>query len=504
MRGKVMALVAVVVIVAIAVAGVVWAVNRDDSKTPPASAPPSTTATDDPTTAPTESPSIGTTVDPADPKWKAAESRPVEDSKYPNVGDPSVDALHYGLDLTWDPEGGRLTGVATIAFRATVTQDLFQLDLSDALKVDGALLDGEEVEVSHIGKDLVVKAPVQADSRHVLVVEYAGSPESYPAPTTRSDLSTVGWTVTDTGGAWTMQEPYGAFTWYPVNDQPSDKAFYDFTLRAPAPMVGVANGELTSRTTEAGMEVTAFTLSSPASSYLTTVAFDDYVMGEGTSSSGVPLTWWTPRGDTRSAKAMAKLPQAFDWVESKLGPYPFDRLGGVVVPSQTAMETQTMITFGNTPYTLDITTLVHETTHQWYGDAVSPTDWSDVWMNEGMTTYLDFIWESEHGRSLDRVLREAAPYESMHRAESGPPGDYDPRAFGQTNIYYGPALMWHQVRERIGDDKFWEMVRAWPTVHRFGNASRDTYLAWVEKQTGADLKDLFDAWLLGKKSPKLG
>ena len=26
-----------------------------------------------------------------------------------------------------------------------------------------------------------------------------------------------------------MQEPYGAHTWYPVNDQPSDKALYDFT-----------------------------------------------------------------------------------------------------------------------------------------------------------------------------------------------------------------------------------------------------------------------------------
>ena len=35
-----------------------------------------------------------------------------------------------------------------------------------------------------------------------------------------------------------MQEPFGAYTWYAVNDQPSDKAFYDFTLTAPSPWVG--------------------------------------------------------------------------------------------------------------------------------------------------------------------------------------------------------------------------------------------------------------------------
>ena len=45
-----------------------------------------------------------------------------------------------------------------------------------------------------------------------------------------------------------MQEPYGAFTWYPVNDQPSDKALYDISVTAPAPYTGVANGVLVDQT----------------------------------------------------------------------------------------------------------------------------------------------------------------------------------------------------------------------------------------------------------------
>ena len=84
----------------------------------------------------------------------------------------------------------------------------------------------------------MVRSPLAEGERHELVVEYSGSPRPEPAPTTRGDFSTVGFTVTDRGEVWTMQEPYGAFSWYPVNDQPSDKALYDITVtcrrRGPA------------------------------------------------------------------------------------------------------------------------------------------------------------------------------------------------------------------------------------------------------------------------------
>ena len=106
---------------------------------------------------------------------------------------------------------------------------------------------------------------------------YAGTPEPVPAPTTRSDFSTTGWTITDRGEVWTMQEPYGAYTWYPVNDQPSDKALYDFTLTAPAPVdrhrqrrARPSRGESTATPTTRG------TSTEPASSYLVTVAIGDY------------------------------------------------------------------------------------------------------------------------------------------------------------------------------------------------------------------------------------
>ena len=498
MRTRLWAIVAVVALLVGAVVLVVVLTGDDDK---PAAAGEAADPTSTPS-APTEPAPAGDIVDPHDPALKPAVSRPVEDSLYPNVGDPGVDALHYDLDLAWDPEEELLTGTTTLAFRSTATADEFRLDFGEPLEVTSATLDGEEVETQHNGKDLVVQAPVEKDERYVLEVEYSGTPEPAKAPTTRSDFSTTGWTTTGDGEVWTMQEPYGAYTWYPVNDQPSDKAFYDFTITAPGDWVGVANGQLQSRETVDGDTVTEWSLDAPASSYLTTIAIGDLVMTEDESESGVPITYWTPADDPASLEAVKYTPQALAWNEKKLGKYPFDSLGVLVVDSESGMETQTMITLGDTDYTTSPAVLVHEITHQWYGDLVTPTDWKDVWMNEGMTMYLQGQFEADQsGRTIDEVMDTWATAEPEMRAESGPPGNYDPTTFGQGNIYYGPALMWHELRKKIGNDRFWAMVRKWPSVNKQGNATREEYLDWIEEETGEELTAFFDAWLMGEKTP---
>ena len=178
---------------------------------------------------------------------EAAAGDPLEDSVYPDVGDPSVDALHYDLDVTWDPEARTLTGEEELTFRSTGDADHVQLDLIPQLEVSAVEVDGEDAEFEHERKNLVVSGDFVEGDQYELSIDYSGTPQPVEAPTTRADFSTTGFTVTEDGSAWTMQEPYGAYSWFAVNDQPSDKAFYDFTLRVPAPWTGIANGVMTSR-----------------------------------------------------------------------------------------------------------------------------------------------------------------------------------------------------------------------------------------------------------------
>jgi aminopeptidase N len=432
-------------------------------------------------------------------------STPVEDRVYPDIGDPGVDALRYQLDVDWDPDTRRLDGTETLRLRATSDADHLQLDLSADLTVDTVTVDGAAAQFEHRGKDLVIAEDVTADRRYTLVITYGGTPQPAPAPSKRSDLDTVGWTTTPDGDVWTMQEPYGAYSWYAVNDQPSDKALYSFTITAPAPLVGVANGELVSRRTTAGETTTRWKLDEPAASYLVTIAIGDLVETKDRSGSGVPITYWTPRDKPGLVAKLRAAPAGLAWLEDRLGPFPFGSLGFLIVDSDSGMETQTMITLGDTTYATSPEVLVHEMAHQWYGDQVTPTDWRDVWMNEGMAMYLQGVWTAEAGgTTIESVMDQWARVEPRLRANYGPPADYDPDSFGAGNVYYGPALMWDELRQRLGDDEFWALVRDWPASHDNDNADYDDITTWWSEQTGQDLSGFFDDWLLGEKTPARG
>ncbi|MFC7483955.1 hypothetical protein ACFQX7_33450 [Luedemannella flava] len=84
-----------------------------------------------------------------------------------------------------------------------------------------------------------------AGARATLVVGYHGSPRPESMP------GWSGWTgngmglrAMGNGEAWSIQQPVGAFTWYPVNDHPSDEALYDIAVTVPKGWTGIATGQL--------------------------------------------------------------------------------------------------------------------------------------------------------------------------------------------------------------------------------------------------------------------
>jgi aminopeptidase N len=435
--------------------------------------------------------------------YDAALSTPHEDTVYPYVGDPDVDALLYQLDLSWDPSHETLGATETLLFRATTTSSSFRLDLEDQLAVGHVWLDGKAVPFDHVAKNLFVKAPVVANTHYTLQLTYSGVPEPVKAPTDRPDFNTTGWTTMPNGTAWTMQEPFGAYTWYAVNDQPSDKAFYDITIHAPSPMVGVANGKLESRSTKNGITTTHWSLPEPSASYLVTISVNRFEEATDTGPHGLPITYWVPADQPRLLAKLRYAPKAIAYLEGLLGRYPFPTLGVLVVAGNSAMETQSTITLGDNRYALSHDVLVHELAHQWYGDEVTPNDWSDLWMNEGMVTYLaEGNWTATHGpQTLTGILSRWAGFARELRARFGPPARYHPGSFAEGNAYYIPALMWDTIRQRLGDHEFWSLVRRWPASHRFTSQSRHTLAAWWSRQSGQDLTPLFHAWLLGSREP---
>jgi aminopeptidase N len=428
----------------------------------------------------------------------AAPAAPRADTLYPARGTDRLDVLKYSLNLIWNPVTGNLTGEAQVQIRPIVDAKSIVLDFMP-YQLDDVLVDGTPAGASIEKEKLTVAAPVIAGQPVTLVLRYHGKPRTTPMPSQRGDAEPLGLTATKDGELWTMQEPYGAFTWYPANDIPSDEAFYDISVTVPPGWTAVASG-----TPVAQMENTySYTSADPVAPYVTTLAVGKYRKITEPGPGGLPLTYWyRPGKDDKLVPALKKSGPLLTWLEQKVGPYPFPSAGVVVVDSASAMETQETVTLGARIGNLEAN-LLHEYAHQWFGNSVTPTSWKDVWLNEGWATYLQYVWEEEQGhkfpgQDLRTFLRER---DGKLRAELGPPGNPKPANFAQSNVYVCPAAMLQALHDELGDAKFYALARDWVQTQPNTQQDRASFTAFVNKHTGSDHTAFINAWLDSPTTP---
>jgi len=429
-----------------------------------------------------------------------------EDSYYPSKGDPAIDVRSYALDLHWKTGARMLVGAAKLRVKAVDKAASITLDLHGAMKVKKVKVNGVAASFQHGGQDLSIDKSVAGGKTYDIAIRYAGHPRTVDAPTSRLDSTGLGWHTTEDGQVWTMQKPYGAYTWYPVNDVPSDKARYTVDLDVPKDWVGVSNGKLTDKDTRKGRTTTRFVNAAPMASHLLTVAIGPYKLHKQKGPHGLPLTYWVPKGAKELLKPLRRTPKALQWLEKRLGRYPFDRAGVIVTPGRSSVETQTLITLARDNYrygAFDVRELVaHDLVHQWYGASVTPGDWRDLWMSEGMATYLQAKFAASRGWDTWAYWkREFTRNDQFWRDIYGPPGDYFANEFGQRNVHYGSALMLNRLKARIGNKRFDTIMKAWPRQNADSVRGRSGYIRFVEKRTGS-LGDFWADWLNDADSPR--
>jgi len=436
--------------------------------------------------------------------FSAGKSTPVADDVYPQYGDPATDVLHYGLDLKWDPKATVLTGTATLAVRAAKATDHFVLDLAGTMSADSVTVDGAKVTDVRNGDHLTVPLGKQlpVDGTATVVIAYHGTPHLVAPPMTRGDIAGLGAQVTSTGGLWAQQEPYGAFTWFPCNDQPSDKALYDVTITAPDGWAGVTGGTFEGRTEVNGSGVYRWHQPSPVSTYLVAFSIDQFKEDTATGPHGIPITYWyLPEDATAVHKLTAQVPDMIAFLEQRFGPYPFPTAGVLFRPEMVGMETQTMITLSSSIQPDD---LLHEFAHHWFGDAVTPTTWSGMWLNEGFAMYAQLMWDQSQmpDTTMDQFMQQrVVSQDQVLRTVDGPPGHFKPTHFASTNVYYCPALMLNGMRDALGDAAFFQLLNDWVHQHQGTNQDRKAFEAFVNAKTGRDFSAYIDAWLDSPTTP---
>jgi aminopeptidase N len=439
------------------------------------------------------------------PAASAAEFSPgsagLGDPYFPLAGNGGYDVAHYSLVFSYDPATRQFDGTATITATATQNLSRFDLDLR-GFDVDRLTVNGAAASFTRDGQELVITpaAGLPAGVVFTVVIGYTGIPSVVTDP----DGSIEGWVPTD-DGAFVVGEPQGSPAWYPANDNPRDKATYDFTATVPAGITVMANGVLGSRTTAGGRTTWVWRATSPMAPYLATATLGRFDLTQYPAPGGIPA-YVAVDPTLSTGNVLRKLPDIVAFYASIYGPYPFEAVGAIVDDAPDvgySLETQTKPVFDRMP---DEATLAHELSHMWYGDSVTLTEWPDIWLHEGFATWSEWIWSEHLGRkSAHNYFKTLYNTPAQNTAFwTPPPGDPGgPEFMFNGTIYNRGGMTLQALREKVGDGAFFQIMRRWATEHRHGNVRTPQFIALAEQVSGMQLDQFFDVWLFqdGKPAP---
>ncbi|CAN5573674.1 M1 family metallopeptidase [soil metagenome] len=425
------------------------------------------------------------------------------DPYVPGHGDLTYDVTHYDLDLAYDVGPNRLEGTAFLTCVAREDTTEIRLDLH-AFDVDKVMLDGRPVKYRDRRGSLTLRPEqhVVAGDEFTVTVRYAG----HPATVRSRSLGTAGWEELE-DGVIVAGQPHGASSWFPCNDRPSSKATYTITLAVPSGYHVVANGELASRRRRSSSTTWVYEQRQPMASYLATVHIGRY---ELRTVHGAP-----PMHAVLPSRLLSSYDAAFgqqrtmiDTFVRLFGPYPFDSYTVVVTDDvlEIPLEAQGLSTFGSNFLTSEwdsVRLVAHELAHQWFGNSLTLGHWRDIWLHEGFACYAEWIWSEESGgpsaqeRAEEHHVWLAELDQDLVLSDPGPDMMFDDR------VYKRGALLLHALRSTVGDDGFFDLLRGWVERHAHGTVNSEAFVEFSEFSTGAELGDLFDAWLNREALPEL-
>ena len=425
-----------------------------------------------------------------------------------------IDVIHYDLSLTLPDTGRTINGVSTLLVQARPETRNLSVDI--LLAVDSVAVNGARSSFTARDGGVIVPLGPAADSARVAVY-YHGAPAD-------------GLIISrDPEGRWQAfgdNWPNRARHWLAVVDRPGDKATVSWTIDAPTELTVVANGTRTDSTRSAGQPwrtIWRWEERHPIATYLMVLAAAPLRVEPLTSTKCLARQEGGCLEQTLYLAKDAKpgIPAAFREAEgivafysSLVGPFPYEKLAHLQSTTRFGgMENATAIFYADALFrngTIGSSIVAHETAHQWFGDAVTESEWPHLWLSEGFATYFAELW-AERSRGRDtlvahlRAIRSGLLADSMVFARR-PVIDTaatDLMSLLNSNSYEKGGYVLHMARRLLGDSVFFRGLRGYYAGHRDGNATSDDLRRALEGASGRDLGWFFNQWLRQPGYPEL-
>ncbi len=459
-------------------------------------------------------------------------SAPVHASKIPvftqkdslrgslNPNRSCFDVTHYGINVSFNYDKKTIAGFVDISAKASQDFNALQLDLQRNMQVNSVVLNNQNLKFTRKDDYFIVEMPKQQakNSNFVLRVNYEGKPVEAKRPPWEGGFV---WKKDKQKNPWlgVACEQLGASCWFPLKDHLSDEPdSMSMNLTIPKGLVAVSNGQFLGSETDSKNNTETFKWKTtyPINHYDITFYvgnFKHFEVPYQHNESSFTMSYYVLPENLDKAKSHFK--QATDIIkvyENLFGDYPWQRDGYRLVESPYAgMEHQSGIAYGNgyknggaASQNVDYI-ILHETAHEWWGNAVSVGDFADVWIHEGLATYTESLY-IEKTEGFDAYLRYLFFYGISVQNKKpmvGPRGvnywdykDGDP--------YVKGAMMMMSLRTTLDNDpQFFDILKTFQTRFRGKIATSNDFIALVNEKTGSDYNWFFKQFLYNRKPAHL-
>ena len=428
--------------------------------------------------------------------------------------------LNYNVSLTFNDQLSEITSARVEITVLSLKDSLSQIDLDfGEMAVDSVTINSQAAPYERSRELLSIKLPkaTRKDTRLIVAVAYHGRPKDGLVLT--ADKAGKPSAV---GDNW----PNRLHHWIPCFDHPAAKATVTFSITAPARDTVVANGKLDRvENTSNTARTWSYSESVPIPPYCMIIAVGDFAILHPPAQEVTPLAYYVPTSDRDFAlQGFAPANPSLKLFSQTIAPYPYEKLALIIGATRFGgMENSSAIVFPNTLFEprpqaslssvfkirqglVDV--IAHEIAHQWFGDSVTESTWSDLWLSEGFAEYFAglFIQRYEGEAAFQQYMgQEAEVYFNYEKETRTPIHDTETEDLFKllnANNYQKGAWVLHMLRSELGDEQFFRGIRTYYETHKSSTADTDDLRAAFEKVSGRDLKDFFARWIYGVGHPR--
>jgi aminopeptidase N len=424
----------------------------------------------------------------------------------------------YNLNLNLNPDKKMLGGEVTIIFRALEKLKTIRIDLYKDLDIYSLKFLGEEIPYLRKNRTVIASLPdsLVIGKEYSLVVMYGGKPTIAKNPPWKGGLV---WKEDKSGNPWigVTCETEGASIWFPCKDHLSDEPdSVRLCMTVPAGLQVVSNGIMESHISTPGKETFIWSVHYPINIYDITFYAGNFKHFSDTLHTGqgvLNLDYYVlPENLEKAKESFRQVKDVITIYSRTFGPYPWIREGFKLIESPyEGMEHQTAIAYGsgykNIPWLAGDYIIVHEAAHEWWGNAVSVSDFSDIWLQEGFATYSEMIYV-ENKKGYDNSLIYAQNWLSSTIKNKRPVvGPHDVHYWDSKDgdVYTKGAMILNTIRNIVNDSTlFFDILQTFYCEHTAAShVTTMDFIKVVERKTGKDWSKFFETYLYNREVPVL-